>query len=326
MATRFTPALELFLLKIQSDNETAQTDLNSGNLIEVMSDSKFDYQNDTSEVALVSGTFDQEAAVPGKRSTDITLKVPLRPFGASDSGVAPDFGALVRVCNFEEIENEGYFKYQPISTAGVSATCWHYAGLSATTTNLQKASNLKGSAWKISGEVGKLATFETPLVGVYDSYGVGVMPTVSRNRTVVPALLSMTMVINGSAYKVISFEVDGNQDADNDIDGTDAAGGGQTNVTARKIKMTAKVYMDLQTSLDPIAALEAQTLGAVQLYWGSSSEIKIDAGYSQIVDVKRSDQNGKTTFDLSLQLNRNDFSLSVLGGNSSSSSSSSSSS
>ena len=321
----FVNELELFLFGVQVDNETEQSSLVGGDLLEVVKGSTFKYANDITEVSLVSNVFDQVKAVPGKRDADLVLNVPLRNFAIIDIGTKPDFGKLLRCCDFSEGYNNGYWIYIPSSGGGESGTAWHYSGRSKAAANLQKAFNLKGD-WKISGEAGKPGYLEATMKGVYSGYSEATPPTITRNRTVIPAIIGATIVINGYAYKFITFEISGNQPIDPTLDATQTHGGGQSMMTDRKIKMSAKVYMPLQSTVDPIDALQEVTEGAITLYWGASSEIKINASYSQITKVDTSEQNGVTTYDLELNLNRNDFAVRVLGANSSSSSSSSSSS
>ena len=151
---RFVRNIETFLFKVQVDNETELTDLAAADLIEVKEGSQIAYVNDGDEINLVSGTFDQEAWVPGKREAEITLITPLRNFGIADAGVSPDFGKLIRCSDFTESNNNGYYIYTPSSAGGESGTAWMYDGLRGTS-NIHKAFNVKGD-WKISGESGKI--------------------------------------------------------------------------------------------------------------------------------------------------------------------------
>lgn len=320
MADRFLPKQEAFLLKLQADGNTAQTSLGENDFVEALEGSTSEIDIPTEEVSILSGVLDQEAAVPGTQSAPCTLIFPLRSWG---NGIEPDFMKVFRCADFAVTENNGFYIATPSSAGGSSATIWHYSGKSGTT-NLHKLTNWKCD-WKISGEVGKMVKVEFTGKGAHSAWTTGTIPELDRIRARIPAFLSATILINGMAYKPISFEISGNQPVEQDLDGTTASGFGQSDITDRKIKMTCKVYMDLQSTIDPIANLKAQTSGAIQLYWDNSN-IKIDGAYSQIVDAKKSDQNGKSCWDLTLQLNRNSFQLRVAGGESSSSSSSSSSS
>jgi len=323
MAQRFVKNLEACLCKVQTDNETEATGLAATDLLEVMRDSSFNYEQEGTEIMLVSNSFDQEKYVPGIAKVNWSIKCPLRNFGVADAGVPPDFGALLQAMDFTEIANNSYYQYVPNSTGGSSVTLWGYYGRAGGTTNLLKGYNIKGSG-KLSLEAGKIGTLEFNGMGAFSDFTTGTFPTVSRNRTLIPAVLSATVTINGSSYKFIIVEIDFGQESDNDIDASETYGVGQSNITDRKFKFNAKVYADLQTTLDPIAALQGASEGSLVFNYGSTPEIKIASSYSQITAVAASDQNGKTTWDLSGQLNRNDLRISILGADSSSSSSSSS--
>lgn len=323
MATRYVKNLETFLMKIQDDNETAQTSLLAADYQDVMDGSQFAFNIESTEIATIGPAFDQDQAVPGRKTAELTLVYPLRGFGTSDT---PSFDVPLQCCNFGVNQTLGYYVYTPSSGAGYSGTGWNYYGKSGVSVNLEKASNLKGT-FKISGESGKIGKIEFGLKGAFDGLTTGSAPTCTKIRNVVPAIIGGTCLITNIAYKVISFEIDGGQEVDTDIDMTDTTGCGQSVVTNRKIKWTAKVYADsVNTLTNPVTAINTPLEDVITIYWGASSDVKIDMTYAQITDCKRSDQNGITTWDLAGQCNRNDFTLSIKAGNSGSPSASPSSS
>lgn len=303
---RYVSNLELFLLKVQADNETKQSTLDATDFADVTSDSVTDFEPEVETPKMVSGSFDQDAAVVGKQVSSATLVYPLRSFG---SGVEPDFFDAFRCADFESSTETGYNVLTPSSAGGSSGTIWHYEGRQGST-NVHKLYNWKPN-WKINGEAGKPVTVEFQGNGAHDSYGTGSMPTVTKSRNVIPALINATILINGYAYKLISFDIDGGQSHDLTVDPTVANACGQNVMTDRAIIMNAAVYMMDATVVNPVTALTGETESGIQIYWGASNDVKIDATYSQIRDAKRGDQNGVKKWDLTLQLNRNDFMLSV---------------
>jgi len=309
MADRFVSNLECFLMSVQTDNETEDTTELAADVAEVLEGSSTDIAIESSPVKIVSAVFDQEIAVPGKQDANATLIFPVRPWG---TGITPDWVKCMQCADFTLTGVGGYHILTASSVGGSSGTIWHYEGKTGTT-NLTKLYNWK-TDFKISGEAGKIVKVEFAGKGVHSSFGAGTMPTIVRNRTVVPAFLSATVSINGSAYKVISFDISGNQAIENCFDPTSATASGQSVMTDREIKMNCKVYMEARGTIDPIAAIKAQTIGVITLYWGTTSSCKLDATYSQIVDAKRSDQNGIKCWDLTLNLTRNNFIVSVAGG------------
>lgn len=303
---RYVSNLELFLLKEQVDDETKQATLDATDFADVTSDSTSDFEPEVETPKMVSGSFDQDAAVVGKQTSSATLTYPLRSFG---EGVEPDFFAAFRCADFEDSESAGYRVLTPSSSGGSSGTIWHYEGRQGAT-NVHKMYNWKPN-WKITGETGKPVTAEFQGNGAFDSYDSGAMPTVSKSRAVIPALLNATILINGFAYKLISFDIDGGQSHDLTVDPSAENACGQNVLTDRAIILNAAVYMQDVAVVNPVSALTAESEAAVEIYWGSANDIKIDATYSQIREAKRGDQNGVKKWDLTLQLNRNDFTLSV---------------
>jgi hypothetical protein len=308
MSARFVKNLETFLFKKQATYGTAETELTASDFVEVLDGSQLAVTIDSEEIKVVGPGFDQLPSVPGRETGELTLVFPLRSFG---TGVLPDFDGPLQCCDMTATDSTtGYYIYTP-TLNGVDGCAWNFYGHSGTS-NLDKVSNFKGS-FKISLEAGKPARLEITGPCAYNGLSTGTVPTVTRNRSHIPAVLGATVSINGSAYKFISAEFDANQSAELDVDASASNGCGQGNITERAIKWSAKVYADSQSTLDPIAAIRASTEAATSFSWGSGAEVKIDAAYTQITDCKKSDQNGVTTWDLNGQCNRNDFSLSIKG-------------
>ena len=321
--------LKLFLFKLQGTEGTPETSLLGIDLLECEAGSKVEPDIAVTDIALVGGGYTQDAAVVGRQKANVTLICPIRNFGAAASQEEPDWGIVLECSRFAKVENNSYYYYTPSNTVTKDGTCWEYSGnLSATSCLLQKAGNLKFNP-KFTFD------FAGDTIGKVEFTGVGrdieapsnaTQPAVEKNRTAVTPLRSATLTINGdSDYRCLNLEIDFNQDVEASTLPSDSTGVGKAHVTTRKAKFTCKVYRDVTGTTDAPAALLALTSGALNLTYGASSNIVVACGYSQITKVTPSEENGVQTYDIEGQLNRNDFSIGVLGGATSSSSSSSSS-
>jgi len=321
--------LKLFLFKKQATEGTPETSLLGIDLLECEAGSKIEPDVTMTEIALVGGGYTQDAAVMGRQKANVTLICPIRNFGAAASLEEPDWGIALECSRFAKVENNSYYWYSPSNTVTLDGTCWEYSGnLSASSCLLKKAGNLKFNP-KFTFD------FAGDTIGKVEFTGVGrdggapanaTQPAVEKNRTAVTPLRTATLTINGdSDYRCLNLEIDFNQDIEASTLPSDSTGVGKSYVTTRKAKFTCKVYRDVTGTTDAPAALRALTSGTLNLTYGSSSNIVIQCGYSQLTKVMPSDENGVQTYDIEGQLNRNDFKIGVLGGATSSSSSSSSS-
>ena len=288
--------LRLFLLKIQSTEGTAETDLDGSNFIEVEDSSRLEPDVVPTEINLVGGGYEQDAAVIGRRKANVTLSWPLRKWGAQDSGITPDWVNAWTAARFSHTQNNGYHILKPSNTVYTDCTVWRYSGdLNASKSLLAKAFNVKFD-WKLSFDFSgdTIARLELTGVGAYDGAPANAtQPTVSKNRSAVPGLTGVTMSINGdSDYVCTSLEITGNQSVDPTTMPSATGGVGVASVTSRKIKFSAKCYMDVTGTVDPEAALFALTEGAVAVSWGVGTEISVSCAYAQITKVVPSDENG----------------------------------
>ena len=318
-------ALKLFLFQLQETEGTPETDLTGTDFIEADPGSGIEPDVVVTDINTAGNGFDQDAAVVGKYMCNSTLVFPLRNWGASDSNVLPDWATVLQCAGFSLTQNNGYYILTPVSNSIQDGTLWTYSGdLRASQSLLTKAGNLKFSpkfTLDFAGEsIGKI---EFTGVGRYGGAPTtATQPSVTKNRTAVPPLRSVTMEINGdSNYRCLNLEIDFNQDVDATTLPSDVSGVGKSEITTRKVKFTAKCYREITATVDPESAMFALTEGAINVSWYISNEIQILSGYSQITKVSPSEENGVQTWDIEGQLNRNDFIIRVLGGSSSSSSS-----
>ncbi len=318
--------LKLFLFQKQDTEGTPETDLTGADMVELEPASGIEPDISPTEIDLVSGSFDQDAAVIGRYRANVTATAPLRPFGAADSDVEPDFGPILECAGFSVNAQNSYYDYVPVSTSTTDGTMWEYSGAKgANLSLLTKAGNLKFD-WKVnldfSGDV--IGRIELTGAGRYDGAPTNsTQPSVTKNRTAVPPLRGVTMQINADAdYRPISFEFTGNQEVDPTVLASHVSGVGMSKITSRKIKFSGKFYRDVTGTTDPQAALFALTEGLTSFSWTSTNGVVVMATYTQLTKVTPSEENGVQTYDVEGQCNRNDFKIRVIGGTSSSSSSS----
>jgi len=320
----------LFLLKLQDTEGTPETTLVGTDVFEADPGSKIDPDPSKTPIKLVAGKRDQEATVIGRKLANVTLNAPMRPWGASGSRVTPDWVRALQCAGFEKTENNGYWILKPTSTVRKDCTVWMYSGdLRSSYSLLQKVGNVKFDFtinMDFSGDV--ISKIELTGMGRYDGApSNATQPSVSRNRTAVPALTGCTMQIGGdSDYRVLSLTITGNQPTEATVLPTHASGVGINEITDTELKISCKAYREITTTADPEASLYNLTTGALRVWWDADNDVKIDGGYMQIIDVKPSDENGVETWDIEGILQRNDLTIRCLGGTSSSSSSSLSSS
>ena len=75
-----------------------------------------------------------------------------------------------------------------------------------------------------------------------------------------------------------------------------------------KIKLTAKVYRDNLSTVDPMTALLGKTIAAVAIEYGTvPQKTKFESTYAQIVSVEEDDEEGVESWTINGLFERNDF-------------------
>jgi hypothetical protein len=271
-------------------------------------------------VEILAGGFDQYSAVPGKMTGKGTLHFNVNP--AVGGTVLPQWGKVLQgSCDFATAHTDngtapGVFKMTPISTPTDAGELWQYEGdAAASAALLAKFYNIKGS-WKITANANKPLTIEYSLLGAFYQQSDATQPAASdlaaaKNRETSYALKNATLSLHGStAWKPLSFTLEGGEQTVNRDDIAEAGGAGSTDITDRKIKGSMKIYATTKATKDALGAVLAQTEGALSIAFGDSvtgKKITIGGAYMQITESTLSDENGITCFDLKFQMNRNDF-------------------
>ena len=306
--------LKLFLLKLQSVAGTPEAALVAGDLAEVDPASGIESDTQVAEIDLVGGGYTQDKAVVGRKKANVNLNFPIRE---EQAGHTPKLVEALQCARFAVTESAGYFVLTPSNTTTDDCTVWEYSGdLGASLSLVHKAGNIKFNG-KLSFDFSGDSYGKCELNGVGLEVAapiVGTQPTVTKDNSVVNALLGVTCSINGdSDYEPLSLEIDFGQEVENKTLASDATGCGESAITKRKIKFTTKVYRQIPATTDPIAALYATTEGVLNLAYGASDIMKVECNNAQITSVKKDEDAGIETYTIEGQINQNDLTISITG-------------
>lgn len=312
---------ELFLLSEQTalgyDYTVAGSATMDGtNLLEVMKGSSIEREQPVDPLLLVSGNFDQDAAVPGDEGSKGTLTLPIIP-AVSGGDVLPGWAkALKALCSFgvSQTTQSGADKFvlSALAYPTVSGLLHHYTGGLGSNAALKSIHyNLLGD-WKISITANKAPTLQVTVEGAWHSQSTATQPSGTKARVSPVAFKGATVTIGGLTLKILSAEISGNAPAINTIDVSQANGRGFSKITDRKIKFSCKAYAVTTGTADPVANVKAGTEGTTVFTWGSAEKtITFTGAYGQLTKCVKSEENEVTTFDIEGQYNRNDFSASI---------------
>jgi len=304
---------KLLLVKNQSVFNTPETSLGADDVVETVEQPEFSLNADVTEIDHVAGAFDQDVAIPGIISYDITAKVYMRTGGASQSYGQIDKLLLASGMTGSTSGAVKTYQFTSTQSAYTAATAWGYSGNKSTGgALLRKAGNIVWKPkWTI--EAGKPVIMEISGTGTYGGAAASAtQPSITKLRSNPPAFVAATTItINGdSDYKVLKAEIDAGQTTELTVDPAQTYGKGEATITDRKIKWSATVYQDLPSTVDPETALINKTEGGLVFVYGTApNKITFSCGYSQITDIKEGDEGGVQVWNLSGQCNRNDFSI-----------------
>jgi hypothetical protein len=307
--------LSLLLCKLQSTFGTLETSLAGSDLMETDGVPTLNVNPNATELDLVAGGFDQDASVMGVMENELNFSVPMRASGSDTPG---QVGVLLEASGMLKAESvDGVFTYNFSSTQSEwkHLTAWMYSGaLGASVSLLRKGGNgIIIPKWTF--ETGKPVKMDCKASLTFGGVAaLATQPLVTKMRTIPAALLGCSlMTINGSAgYRMISCEIDPKQEAKLTVNPGDTYGNGLSVIVGRKLDWKAKVYKDLPATVDPETALLARTEGALTMSFGVvPQKVTFSATYSNINDIKHSNQNGVETWDISGQLVRNDFTITL---------------
>jgi len=307
--------LSLLCIQEQANFGAVETDITGSDVIETIGPATVDWDPGVTEIGLVAGAFDQDAAIPGLHSLDLNFSVYARAAAADTVG---QFGKLLRLAAFTEAEAvDGIFTYTPNSQQSLwkDYTAWMHSGsLSSTGTNIVKGFN---------GIICPKFTFEAGKPGIMAcqsklAWGgvavVGTQPSITKERTLPSALVgASTITLAGDTdYKLISAEIDMGQVTSLLKDPKQTYGHGNNTITDRLIKWSAKVYKDIPTTVDPETALLNKTIGAITIEYGTAPQkVGFTSTYGQITKVKHDEEDGVEAWALEGIFTRNNFTITL---------------
>lgn len=320
---------ELFLLKQQTTPLTTlaaamSASLTGTDVLEVLKESKMDFDFDEEPVELVAGsTFEQDAAVIGAEKGSGTLSIPLSDFHGTGVSKAPPYWgkALAILAGFAQTDitagPEGY-SYAPTGT-WLGGLLRHYTG-----PQMVSGSSLAHlyynliATWDIDIAANKYAKLNLTLGGAYGGESILTQPAVTKMRAVSPAIKGATISIFSNAFQLLTAKITGTQTLAHRENLAETNGMGGSDITDRKIKVALKFYADpaiTNIANHPAQIARAGTSAAFSINWGASSlttpTFSIAGGAMQFTKPKLSDEGGVITFDVEGQFNANDITLFV---------------
>ncbi len=307
--------LSLLLCKLQSTFGTLETSLAGSDLIETDGVPTLNVNPNMNEVDLVGGGFDQDASVAGVMENELNFSVPMRAAAADNPGQVGTLLEAAAMLKAESVDGIFTYTFSSIQSEWQDLTAWMYSGaLGASACTLRKGGNgIILPKWTF--ETGKPVKMDCKMALTFGGVAVlATQPLVTKMRTLPAALVGCSlMTINGSAgYRMISGEIDPKQEAKLTVNPGDTYGNGLSIVVGRKLDWKAKVYKDLPATVDPETALTGRGEGSLTIVFGTvPQKVGFSATYSNINDIKHSNQNGVETWDISGQLVRNDFTITL---------------
>lgn len=310
--------LDTILVKEQGTFGTPETSLVGTDYFPALLDSSVEVNTEFQDVELQNGGYDQDIAVRGNVNASVELSCYMRSIGTGLTDY-PDYQLLAKAAGMAASTTNSGEKYRHIivpstTNIGKDLTVWKYfGGIGTSESILRKVGNVVGD-WKIAGEANKPAVFSLVNgIGVYTSDAAATLPTVTKNRSLIPAVNTLVAYINNVQYKVLNFEFSGGNSAAQYIDSTTSYGFGRSDVTKKKGTFMVKVYADASLALPLATALGGDVLAstALSIRWGATAERKIQATslYPQMKDVKTEDSGGLTVFTITGILTRNDITV-----------------
>jgi len=306
--------LECFLAKKQATYGTQGDDLTGDNYFPALPDSKVEVITAMTDIETVSATYDHDLSVRGFVNANAELSCYMRSLGDS---VEPDYALLARAAGWAVAGPTGG-KYtltpiiNPTTATGNDLEVWHYlGGIGSNASVLTKIGNVVGN-WKITGDVGKPVVFAlTGAKGLFVSQAAATMVTsVSKDRTLIPAALPVTVSINNVAYKIMKFSFEGGNTVEQYIDCAETYGFGDSEITKKKIKFSFTCYANAALANPLDAVIAGDVVADVSIIWGKTLyTTKIVVDDPQFTDCKTVDVGGLTGWEVTGNATQNDITI-----------------
>lgn len=308
MARQVTKLTQV-LMKHQTDATTAVASLAAADVMEFEDGFKLSLEPKVTDIKLTGAGFGQSKSVIGVQECSFSGTLPMRTNGAEGIGGAGQCGKALAICGCVEAASDtdadaamDRFIYTPSNSisAWKSGTFIGEAGnVDSNGSLLRKVQNCMGNA-KITldfdNDIAKLSIEGKGALTAVDA--VGTQVTVTPLAVDVPSLKGATINFFGDAdYVLTNLEFDLGNGSTVTLNPANANGLGQSVITERSVKWTAKVYKDT-LAIAPVALL-ARTIGAISVAWGAvPNKITVSTTKAQITKVSDGDQNGVETYEL----------------------------
>ena len=315
-----TPEMEVYLAKEQVAVDTPETPLDGDDFIQVTPDSKVEAVPAFEDTETVQGKYGLDPSTRGLVNATANLGCFIRSRGDADATYVPDFHrlAIAGGLQFTEIlcvGSKSKFKYSPATTYAnhKALTIWHHSGgVGIGQSIIRKIGNIQGG-WKITGKTGAKGKFD--LVdgkGVYIEEVAGTKPAVTPSSIIYPAILPLTVSIDGVVYNVLDFSFEGGNTVDQYIKCSDQYGYGASEITKKKGKFDVTVYSDVSKQFPMAKVLDGTLEAAIALTYGpTGKKIEIAAAYPQYKDCKFEQSGNLSVWKVTGELTENDFSITV---------------
>lgn len=298
------------LMKHQADATTAVASLAAADVMEFEDGFKLSIDAKVTDVKLTGAGFGQSKSVIGVQECSFSGTLPMRTNGAEGPTGAGQCGKALAICGCVEAATDSdadsaldRFIYTPSNsiTAWKSGTFLGESGnVDANGSLLRKVQNCMGNA-KITldfdNDIAKLTIDGKGALTSADA--VGSQVTVTPLAVDVPSLKGAVINFFGDTdYCLTNLEFDLGNASTVTLCPSNTNGLGQSVITERSVKWTAKVYKD--TLAIATTPLLAGTLGTISVAWGTvPNKITVSTTKAQITSVKDGDQNGVETYELS---------------------------
>lgn len=304
------------LLEKQTDRTTPETTLGINDFCDVLEPGKLTISPEVEQDNRGSTGFDNYPPTIGRTQTEIGLTFALHSLGSAKN---PDFVRAMECAGWERRLDTDYIIMHPISEIVNAATVWGYSGGPGTQKAfVEKFGNVMFDG-SISLEAGKRAVLKLTGKGKYLAKPIrATMPNIDaqRERVVSPPLLSAVITVNGISYGFLKGEITFGQAVESNVDATDTYGGGDSDITDRKLEWSATVYQKIDSSYIPHDNLFAGTTGVLDFQWGKiydapHPDCRIYAPKATLIDVKPGNNNGVNVWELKGIIEENDLELRI---------------
>ncbi len=302
--------LEVVLAKVQADTSTPETELTATDYQQLHDgENSLEIVPMLNDVKYVRGFLGQDASIPGSINVNASLT-----YQMNVADTIPQWAAMMEAAGFAVAEDVDAITITPISELLKAATIWAYTGKNAAGASfVTKAGNVAFDV-KISGETGKVPTitFSSGKGTLVEPQSTTTKPSVTKAdiESKTPAMLPVTVQMNGNAYKLLKMDFEAGNSVQQAIDGEDDYGFGESEIESRSSAINLSVYMKAD-KVNPMTALMSGQVAQTEIEWGAVGKQILLTAKTQIVECKESEANGYYQWDCKLKIVDNEFSITI---------------